>query len=93
MPLKSTQQTLTGKELRFAAENQIPVFYEETYENPQDRHMNFKGVCVMQQANCGYYIGNSDIDPDDYKDDDRVEGEFGEGTFRVCGIVGKNYQT
>ena len=76
-------RTLTGKELRFAAKHRIPVRYIERYDNPQDRHMNFNGICVMEPAKVGFYIGNSDIDPSAYKDDEPVEGTFEEGTFAV----------
>lgn len=82
---------MTGAELKFAAANGIPVFYEETYHNPKDEHMNFQAECVMEEAESGYYIGNSDINPDDFADDALCDGEFGEGTFRVSSIPGQRY--
>ncbi len=85
-------RTLTGKELRYAAAHKVAVHYEEKYRNPQDRHMNFKGTCVMQEARQGFYIGNSDIDPDEFKDGQLVEGDFPEGTFKVCALPGKIYE-
>jgi len=89
--IKSTRRILTGAELRFAAENKVPVFYEEKYYNPDDRHMNFHGKCVMEKAPSGYYIGKSDISPDEFEPDALVEGVFPEGTFRVAAVAGKQY--
>jgi hypothetical protein len=90
MPTRT--HTLTGKELRFAAEREIPVLYEEKYYDPSDRHMNFNGECVMTPANVGYYIGNSDINPQDFDDDEPVAGDFPEGTFRVSAVKNQNYK-
>jgi hypothetical protein len=89
---KSTRKILTGQQLRFAAENGIPVFYEEMYENPHDKHMNYAKACVMKPAQSGYYIGNSDINPDDFEPTEICIGEFPEGNFRVTGVVGYEYQ-
>jgi hypothetical protein len=89
---KRYNKVLTGSELKFAALNNIPVHYKETYVNPHDRHMNFNGVCVMEKAKVGYYIGNADINPSDYSPSDKVEGEFPEGTFAVYGVEGQTYK-
>lgn len=85
------KRILTGKELKFAAVNGLPVWYEEKYHNPYDKHMNFIGKCIMEEAEVGYYIGNSDIDTDDFQDDDMVSEDFEEGTYKVCAIKGVNY--
>jgi hypothetical protein len=82
---------LTGAELRFAAKHGIPVWYVEKYHNPHDRHMNFNGVSVMKKANAGYYIGNSDIDPDDYTDVQYMAVEFPEGYMEVREVKGQKY--
>ena len=87
-----TRTPLTGAELRFAAQNQIPVYYEEKYLNPEDKHLTHKGKCVMTKAPKGYYIGNSDINPDDFENNQLVQGEFPEGSFRVSKIARQNYQ-
>jgi hypothetical protein len=89
---KSTGVILTAKQLRYAAENKIPVFYTEQHENPHDRHMNYKKACVMEPASSGYYIGDSDIDPDDYAEDDLIQGELDDGFFNVTGVVGQKYE-
>jgi len=91
MPSKRYSHILTGAELKFAALNKIPVFYIETYVNPHDRHMNFKGKCTMEKAKIGYYIGNADINPADYKSTELVQGEFPEGTFAVHALVSRKY--
>lgn len=39
----------------------------------------------------GYYIGNSDINPGEYREDQPVEGDFPEGYFRVSAVVGVCY--
>ncbi len=82
---------LTGAELKFAAWNKVPVHYVEKYFNPMDRHMNFSGKCVMEKAPVGFYIGNSDIDPNTIPDSSLAEGEFPEGTWKVCRVAGKSY--
>jgi len=89
--LKKTDRIITGVELRFAAENELPVYYEETYENPHDSHMNFNGICVMKPAEEGFYIGNSDIVPDDFTESQIVSDEFGEGSFSVYAVEGIKY--
>jgi hypothetical protein len=86
------RRPLTGKELRVAAEKHLPVYYVEEYPNPMDSHMNFHNKCWMKPANAGYYIGNSDINPEYYKDEDIVEGDFLEGTFGVYAIKGIKYE-
>lgn len=86
------QRILTGAELRQAAKLGIPVIYTETYHNPQDHYMNFHGECVLKKASSGFYIGNSDIDPNEFKDEQLVQGEFPEGTFQVCAAEGQSYQ-
>jgi hypothetical protein len=84
---------LTGKELKFAAKNKIPVWYTERYFNQQDQHLNFHKEVVMEKAQGdSYYIGNSDITPNDYRDEDPVDSEFDEGVFSVRAAPGQNYQ-
>lgn len=79
---------LTGKELRYAAENDIPVFYEEDYH---DSSQGFYGVSRMEKAPVGYYIGDSDINPDEFTDDEVVMGNFPEGSFTVYEVKGNKY--
>ena len=86
------KRVLTGKELKFAAENGLRVRYVEQYLNPYDEHKNEDTVCIMEKANIGYYIGNSDIVPEDYSDDELVSGDFGEGTFAVYAVPGVQYE-
>ena len=85
-------KTLTGKELRFAAENGLKVRYVEKYHNPMDKHMNFNSDCSMERIDKdNYYIGNGDICLADYKEDDLAEGDFPEGVFEVKGAKGVKY--
>lgn len=86
---------MTGKELRFAATNELPVYYVETHYNPSDKHMNFRKKCVMQK--CGlstsaYYIGDSDIDLIDWDDDTLVTSSFDGGDYAVYKINGVRYK-
>lgn len=83
---------LTGSELRIAIANKLPVYYVETYDNPQDSHMNYSGVCKITPATVGYYIGNSDIQPEDYRDEDSVESVFPEGSMSVHRVIGISYR-
>lgn len=83
---------LTGKELRFAAENNLPVRWVYKEPNPDDKWKNENVVCVMEKANVGYYIGNSDIVPDDYTDDEEVNITDGDGVhFEVRPVKGVKY--
>ena len=85
-------KVLNGKELQFAAKNKLPVFYVEHYDNPMDRHMNYNGICVMEKARIGYYIGNSDIDPKEFRNDELVSGEIPDGgTYTVHAVKGVKY--
>jgi len=81
---KPYKRILTGKELRIAIAKRLKVHYTEKYYSPLDKHLNFKGECILEKAKIGYYIGNSDIDPADYKNDDDVAGEIYGGYFEVC---------
>lgn len=78
------KRVLTGKELKIAAEKRLKVYYIEHYYNPLDKHLNFKGECYLEKANIGYYVGNSDINPEDFKDGALVMGDFFEGYYEVC---------
>jgi hypothetical protein len=82
---------IKGKELRYAAVHGVPVYYVEKYLNPMDTHMNYDGKSMLTKAPYGYYIGNSDIDPDAYGDDEVVSGEFDEGNFFVFKLNGVKY--
>lgn len=88
--LEARGHILTGKELRFAAENNLPIFYEEDYHDPATR--GFFGACVMEKAPVGYYIGDSDINPDEFTDDEVVMGSFPEGNYTVYGVKGHEYK-
>lgn len=83
---------ITGKELKFAFNNKIKVWYVEIYENPLDKHMNFNGPSTMEPATIGAYIGNSDINPEEFKDDEFVEFDFDEGSCAVYKIKGMKYE-
>ena len=85
-------KALTGKQLRIAAEKGLKVKYIEHYYNPMDSHMNYNDIYVMTKANTGYYIGNSDIDPEEWDEDQEVEGDFPEGTFGVYAVKGIKYK-
>ena len=81
--MKNKGRLLTGKELKFAAANKIPVWYEEIYDNPFNKHYTFKGKSIMEEAGTGYYIGNSDIEPDLFVDDEEIFCNFEDGTYAV----------
>ena len=57
-----------------------------------DSHMNFNDECVMEKASIGYYIGNSDIVPEEWGDEQAVEGDFPEGTFGAYPANGVDYK-
>lgn len=90
-------KALVGRELKVAALKKLKVRYIETYYSPYDSHMNYNHICIMdsvdtEESNQGYYIGNSDIDPDNFEDDDIIEGEFDEGTYGVYPVKGVSYK-
>lgn len=78
------KRVLTGKELKIAAIKRLRVYYIEHYYNPQDKHLSFKGECLLEKANIGYFIRNSVINPENFKDSALVKGDFCGGYFEVC---------
>ena len=86
------REVITGKELRFAAINKIPIYYEEIYFDYDDKSKDFAGECVLEKAKHGFYIGNSDIGINDFGDKEKVMGDFSEGIFKVYKIQGKKYK-
>jgi len=83
---------ITGEELRFAAENKLPIYYFETHYNPSDNHLNYQGKCVLKHiAAQSYSIGHGDINLSDYSDAEPVAGVIPEGEFAVYKIVGIKY--
>jgi hypothetical protein len=80
---------LTGAELRAAAEKGLPVRYVERTYDPHEP--NFDAVVTMTKANVGYYIGHSDIDPDDFEPDAEVALDWPEGTGGVYAVRGVKY--
>lgn len=82
-------RTLNGKELRFASKKGLKVYYKEIYYNPMED--DYEGECIMEKAKNGYYIGNSDIDPNDFTDDELVYYEFSGGFVSVHEVKGVKY--
>jgi len=78
---------LTFSEVRKAAEEGVPVWYEEKYHSKENSYMNYNAATTLEPADNGYYIGNSDIDLDLYKEDDEARGEFPEGVFAIYKAV------
>lgn len=80
---------LTGKELRFAAEHHVPVRYVERPFDPSDE--GYDGVTALIPANVGYYIGPSDIDPEEWDDEEKVEAVTDTCEFGVYAKPGEVY--
>lgn len=89
---RKSKRLLTGKELRFAAQYGLPVYYQELNENPMKKHKNYKSVCIMEKANIGHYIGNSDIDVDAFEDDEIVKDYYSEVHIAVYAVKGVIYE-
>jgi len=84
-------KNLTGKQLRHAAENKIPVWLEMIHH--ELGRPDFSEEVIMTPAKYGYYIGPTDIDPNDYEDDELVVGhDIDEGTLNVYGLEGVGYE-
>jgi hypothetical protein len=90
-PKKTGKRVLTGKELKVAAIKRLQVYYIEKYYNKLERHLNFKGTCNLEKSIKGFYVNNSIIDPNKYKDNDPVCGEFFGGYFEVCALAKIKY--
>lgn len=88
---KERRETLTGKELRYAAEHKLKVRYVERYHDPREKDKEYNRETKMEPANVGYYIGHSDINPDEFEDDQPVAGDFDEGYFAVYKVPGVVY--
>lgn len=85
-------ELITGKELRAAALKKLPVYYIEEYYSPSDKHMSFKGKCVMKKISPDeFYIGNSDIDVSLWQDDELVRSDFNDGEYAVYKVNGIKY--
>jgi len=85
-------ELINGQDLKFAAKNKLPVYYVEEYYDPQKKHMNFRGKCILKRIRgTSYYIGKSDIDLSEYTDTAYVHGEFAEGNFAVYKVIGIKY--
>lgn len=80
---------LTGKQLREKIAKKERVWYREVYDNPHDKHLDYDGPASLEEAHCGYYIGNSDIEPDDYADDEAVSGETHSSCYGVYELIEK----
>lgn len=85
-------EILKGKQLRFAAKNRVPVFCVEHYYSAFEPDRVFCGQCIMEPAKNGFYIGNTDIDPNLFGDDDLVDVDFGDGYLVVYAIAKEKYE-
>lgn len=47
------RELLTGKELSYAIDNNLPVFYTLTMHNPDDSHMNIRGKFFVVRTGDG----------------------------------------
>lgn len=86
------RQILTGREVKFAAENKLPVYCELIYFSLYDKHKNVRKKCIMEKAPIGYFIASTDINPDEYKQDEYVFADFSDGTLTVRSIPGIIYK-
>jgi len=96
MKNKKTEGIITGRELRIAAKKGLMIRYVEKFYNPEDKCKDFDDYFIMEKCNSVdldmYYIGNSDISLEDFKDDDIVAGDFPEGFFEVRRAKGVIYK-
>lgn len=84
-------RVLTGKELKIAAERGLRVRYVDHPYDPSDSKIN--RICVMRPATYGYYIGPSDINPDDYAPYESVYEDYGAGERWVYAVDGVDYSS
>ncbi len=89
-PSNSDDRILSGKELKKAAKEGLKVRYMETHEDPYEE--DWDEVCVMEACDgSGYYIGGSDIEPDEFPDDALVSHELDDGMMSVRVAPGVDY--
>lgn len=95
---KKMGDILTGKELRIAAEKKLKVRYVEKYYDFSISNRNYNKECIMEKADTedaadgSYYIGDTDIFVDEWKDNEEVIGDFDEGVFEVRRAKGVKYE-
>lgn len=83
--------TIKANELRYAAENNVPVWMRLIHYNPHDKHKNQDEKVVLEKATTGWYIGNTDIDLDIFQDDELVSLDLGDSFIVVYKITGLKY--
>lgn len=81
---------LTGRELKIAAERGLRVKYRRYGYDPQTPDMRWTGK--MEKAKYGYYIADSDIDPDMFEDDEKVRYDDVDSYIGVYKVKGVNYE-
>lgn len=84
-------KVLTGKQLRYAAKHGLEIIYTEEYYNPQDSDKNYLVQAALEKTKAGYFIGYSDIDPDDYADEEPVTCDFIDGILNAYAVPGVSY--
>lgn len=82
-------RVLTGAELRYAAENRLPVRYVQSPYDPNE--LGFDDVVVMEPAQFGYYIGPGDIDPEDFEPADVIRFDLDTCWIAVYAAPGVTY--
>ena len=81
---------LTGRELKIAAERGLRVKYRRYHLDPCIPDMRWTGK--MEKAKTGYYIADSDIELEWFKDDEKVSFEDVDSYVRIYKVKGVNYE-
>lgn len=91
-----SNEIMTGKELKFAASNNLQVWVKEEWDDGNAAWKCINKACHLEEGGeyegtKFYYLGNGDIVPEDYEDNDLVQDKFNEGIVTLYKIKGVNY--
>jgi len=81
---------LTGKELRYAAENRRLVKCVIDYHNSNEG--SYIAIGILEPKPIGYYIGTAEIEPEIFGDNEPVTIAYDEGDMRVESVFGVSYK-
>ena len=86
------RRILTIKEAIFAYENALPVYYEETYHNPNDQDKNHNTESILKKGDRFYYIGGVDLELDCMEEHELAFIDLVEFFVSIESVAGVKYE-